>query len=160
MANHGTTTKYREGCKTGIGGRPCAKCRAAVAEQRRRQRAAKADKPRANHQAKPLTTPSSNVVSMPTRPSPPAEPPAPEPGPTVLAVRAELAMLPKAQQRPGIAAMCEAIAWCIDDDDMKAVRATNSRQLQSLLHELQGPRKKSGGRLATVSAMAGRRRAQ
>lgn len=144
--------------------------RADAAARQRRQRGRRPDKPRASHQRG-----AGNVVSLPTaqQPAPPAAEPVltecpvcgvwhagREMGPNERATCAELGLTPKAKLRPGIAADVITMAQQIDNPAMAAVRAQSSRQKQALLHELQGPRKKSGGRLATVSAMAGRRRAQ
>jgi hypothetical protein len=79
-------------------------------------------------------------------------------------VRDELACLPKAQERLSVAAQAISIARAMDNPEMQAGLATLSRQLQSLMTELQAQRKKSRGRLHVVSKMSApqqdRRRAQ
>ena len=70
--------------------------------------------------------------------------------------REECEMAPRAKDRPSIVAQAITLAQRLDDPDHAAATATNSRQLQALLKELQGPRKKMGTKLALVSQMAGR----
>jgi hypothetical protein len=135
MAAHGSLTEYRSGCR-------CPKCTAANREQKRRLRAAKPDKP-------------PNVVSLPTTVQPAAAPK--EPGPNEVAVRAECEILPKAAERPAIVAAAISVAQRLDDPAHAAMVARNSKELRDLLSELKGPKRKSGGRLATVSAMSNRR---
>lgn len=132
-------------------------CRAANAAARRRQRSAKPDAPRSSHAAKPKPDAPTNVVALPTHHKLDASP---DMGPNERATREECELAPKAKDRPSIVAQAITIAQRLDDPAMAAVAATNSRQLQALLKELQGPKKKLGGRMATVSAMAGRRVAQ
>lgn len=79
-------------------------------------------------------------------------------GPNEIATRRECELAPKALDRPSIVAQAITLAQRLDDPAMAAVAATNSRQLQALLKELQAGRKKSAGRLAVVSQMAGRGR--
>lgn len=73
--------------------------------------------------------------------------------------REELELTPKAKERPSIAAQAIVLAQRLDDPAFAAVAATNSRQLQALLKELQGPKRKSGGRLHVVEAMSRRKAA-
>jgi hypothetical protein len=68
-------------------------------------------------------------------------------------------MMPRAADRPSVVAQAIAVSQRIDDPDHAAAVATNSRQLQALMKELQGPRRKMASHLATVTAMS-RRRAQ
>lgn len=159
MAPHGTRTRYRSGCDAGPGGRPCAPCREAEAAAKRRSRARRPDAPRASHAAKPnATATATNVVSLPTTHRPDA--PTQEMGPNEIATRAEIEIAPRAKDRPSLAAQAITLARTLDRPDMAAASAQLSRQLQAVLRELQPGKKKSGGRLATVSAMAGRRVAQ
>lgn len=146
---HGVT-KYRNGCR-------CAICRAASASAKRERRAARPDKPRASHQAKPKT---GNVVALPGSAQPTTSLTPREMGPVERETRREVELAPRSDVRPSIAAQAIALARSIDDPSMAAVVATNSRQLQALLKELQTGKKKSSGRLQVVSQMAGRKRAQ
>jgi hypothetical protein len=127
-------TEYRSGCR-------CPKCTAANREQKRRLRAAKPDAPR-------------NVVSLPTTAQPVAAP-----GPNELAVRAQCEMMPRAADLPAIVQAAISVAQRLDDPDHAANTARNSHELRDLLSELQGPKRKSGGRLHQISAMSGRRQA-
>jgi len=151
MADHGTRTRYRNGCNDGPGGQPCTKCRAAEADAKRRQRAKRPDAPKG----------SLNVVALPTITQPPQAGTPPSMGPCEQGVRADLESLPRAAERQGIAAAAIALAQRIDDPGHAAMVARNSHELRNLMDQLSGPRKKSGGRLATISAMSGHhRRAQ
>jgi hypothetical protein len=62
-----------------------------------------------------------------------------------------------AEQRPGTVAQAITLAKILDDPQMKPMHPQTSRQLHTLLTSLDGPKKKSGGRLAMVSAMSGRK---
>ncbi|WP_139797790.1 hypothetical protein [Mycobacterium noviomagense] len=88
--------------------------------------------------------------------------PVQQPGPNELAVLAEVELLPRAAEHPAIVAAAITVAQRLDDPAHAAMTARNAHELRNLLGELKGPRKKTGGRLATVSAMAGKaaRRAQ
>jgi hypothetical protein len=82
------------------------------------------------------------------------------PGEVELAVRAQLADMPKTAERQGEAAAAIRLAQLLDNPDYYALAAQNSYKLHILLASLAGPRKKSGGRLtrlASVHAMTARR---
>ncbi|WP_231986597.1 hypothetical protein, partial [Mycobacterium sp. 852002-40037_SCH5390672] len=151
---HGAA-KYAKGCR-------CQICCAAVDrtdEQRkaeataakRNQRARRLDKPRASHAAK-----GSNVIALPGAQQLP--PPA-SPGLNELAMLAELELIPQAAEHPFIVQQLKDFARAMDNPQLDmGWRDRFSRQCQGLLKDLRSVRKKkSGGRLATVSAMAGRR---
>lgn len=137
---------YRGGCR-------CDECRSAVRDQRRKDRAARPTTP-----PKPkAATPRPNVVALPGTGQPVQQH---QPGPVEAAVRVELG--PLAESHPVIVAQCIAVAAKIDDPDHGAVIARNCNELDRLRAELRGPRKKLSartGQLATISTMAGRRKA-
>jgi hypothetical protein len=135
--SHGAT-EYRNGCR-------CAVCRGAEAARQRRYRAR-------NPNAQ-IRRP--NVVAFPA-----SSQPAAQPGEVEQAVRAQLADMPKAAERPGEAAAAIRLAQLLDNPDYYALSAQNTYRLHTLLTSLAGLRKKSGGRLtrlATVQAMTARR---
>ena len=135
---HGIT-EYRSGCR-------CNTCRAAAAQAKRRQRAARPDGPRG-----------ANVLALPTTVQP-AQTAEVGPGPVEAAVRAELG--PLAESHPVIVAQAIAVAAKIDDPAHAALIARNSNELDKLRAELRGPRRKMGARgnkLSVVNSMAGRR---
>jgi hypothetical protein len=117
-------------------------CRGAEATRARRYRARN---PRAQ-------TRIPNVVALPTSLQPDT---AAQPGEVEQAVRAQLADMPKAEQRQGEAAAAIRLAQLLDNPDYYALAAQNSYKLHTLLASLAGPRKKLAhrGRLATVAAM-------
>jgi hypothetical protein len=100
-----------------------------------------------------------NVVALPSKPATPEIPSAaPEIGPNEAGVIAECALMPRAADRPSVVAQAITIARRLDDPAHDAATATNSRQLQALMKELQAPVKKMRTHLATVSAMSNRGR--
>jgi hypothetical protein len=141
MAEHGTTTMYRNGCK-------CAECRAANAAAARKMRARNST---ARHRrARP------KVVALPTNTEMPDA--VIGMGPVERAVHDECDSLTRAADRPGILAMAYALGRRCDDPAHAAALATNTKQLQSLLAELQQSKKKiAPKRLAVVQAMTARR---
>ncbi|OBB99767.1 hypothetical protein A5782_21750 [Mycobacterium sp. 852002-40037_SCH5390672] len=72
---------------------------------------------------------------------------------------AELELIPQAAEHPFIVQQLKDFARAMDNPQLDmGWRDRFSRQCQGLLKDLRSVRKKkSGGRLATVSAMAGRR---
>ncbi|OMC44097.1 hypothetical protein A5745_16815 [Mycobacterium sp. IS-2888] len=77
-------------------------------------------------------------------------------------VRAECEAARNADTRQSVVSQALSLAKILDNPDLMSMWPTTSRQLQGLMKELQGPRKKSGGRgnhLATIGAMS-RRAAQ
>ncbi|PND54428.1 hypothetical protein CRM90_27910 [Mycobacterium sp. ENV421] len=74
-------------------------------------------------------------------------------------IRAEIEMAPKAKDHPGVVRMAITLAQEMDKPEMSNARIALSKQIQGLLKELDGPKKKSGGRMATISAMSGHRKA-
>lgn len=136
MAAHGTSTEYRNGCR-------CAVCKAGNTQRQR------------DYQARRSTPASPNVVEMPG-----VSRATPEIGFNEAAVIAQCENAPKAGDLPSIVAQARTLARILDDPSLMTYHATTSRQLQSLLATLQGPPKKSRGRLAAVQAMTANRNAR
>lgn len=86
----------------------------------------------------------------------PVEAAAPAMGPVETGVREQVAASKRAADLPAIVAAAIKLAQLIDDDDFAGQAAGNLIKLQKLLAELQSPKRKSGGRLAVVSAMSRR----
>lgn len=155
MADHGTLTRYRNGCHDGPGGKSCAPCRAANAAARRRLRA---KNPNARTSAQSVGK--GVVVAMPTPRQAPPEATPPVMGEVENAVREQCAAVEaKGDSQAGIRASAIKLASLIDDPNFAAQIGQNVAKLQKLLDALGKPKRKSQGShtLATVSAMAGRR---
>ena len=154
MADHGTLTRYRDGCTDGPGGRSCQKCRNEAAAAKRQQRARNAN---AQTVAQDFAKPA-KVVALSTSSR---QQPQTGIGPVESAVRSEFAAIANTHQV--LFAQACAIAAKMDDPDHGAVISRNSAELDKLRAELLGPKRKMGARgnrLAEVSAMSSRRRAQ
>jgi hypothetical protein len=133
---------YRGGCR-------CVKCKAAHAAKARQDRAR--DPVARTRRSKPKIA---SVVALPANPEMPDAPT--KTGRNEQAVREEVDMLERAVDRPSVVAAAITLAQRLDDPAHAAMSATNSRQLQSLMSELQAPRKKlasRGRRLAIVQSM-------
>jgi hypothetical protein len=141
MAAHGTTSEYRSGCR-------CVKCKAANTAAARRHRArnavARTRRARPKVVGLPVTGMADAVIGM---------------GRNERAVRDECENLERAVERPTVVAQAITVAQRLDDPACYAMAATLSRQLQSLMQELQVPKKKlAPKRLAVVQAMTNARR--
>jgi len=147
MAQHGTATMYRNGCR-------CNDCCASNAKRGRDYRA--------KNPTRRGTRGARNVVAMPTQPTPqPVPQPPNELGDNEAAVIAQCEQLGKAAaEKPSLVAQAKTLARILDRPDLMPMHATTSRQLQALLASLDGPKKKSRGRLAAVQAMTPRKAAQ
>jgi hypothetical protein len=144
MARCGTTTRYRDGCR-------CVKCKAANSAAARRVRARNS-----TVRARRSKSKIASVVAMPTNPQSPGM--GSEMGRCERAVRDECDTLERAVDRPSVVAAAIVLAQRLDDPSHAAMSATNSRQLQSLMSELQVPKKKlAPKRLAAVQQMVARR---
>lgn len=147
---HGIT-QYRNGCR-------CAVCTESARRAKQRQRAAKAKPHMLPESLRPAPAPAEsapNVVAMPKATSPVE---AAAMGDNEAGVRAQCAASRLAADRPGTVAQCITLSKILDNAELAAMWPTTSRQLQSLLATLDGPRKKThGSQLAVVSKMAGRR---
>jgi hypothetical protein len=129
---HGTSTAYRDGCR-------CPACRAGNTQRGR------------DYQARRAAT--QNVVPI-AQPKTRTSAPPPEPlGDNELAVIAQCDQLPKAAEKQSIVAQAKALARILDNAELISMWPTTSRQLQSLLATLDGPPRKSRGRLAAVQSM-------
>lgn len=155
VANHGTVTKYRS-CTAGPGGKPCQPCKDAAAAAKRRLRARK---PSANTSAQGVKKFAANVVAMPNRGQAPETSAQPRPpGEVELATREQCdAATQRGDNQAGIKAAAIHLARLIDDPDFAAQAGGNIAKLQKLLAQLGPPKKKSKGRLQTISAMSGRK---
>jgi hypothetical protein len=140
MKPHGAT-QYRNGCR-------CAVCRGAEAARQRRYRAR-------NPNAQ-IRGPKPNVVALPSRGEPTAPQIAPN-GEVEQAVRAQLAGMPKADERQGEAAAAIRLAQLLDDPSYFALASQNSYKLHTLLKDLGTPKKKSRGRLQAIESMYNRK---
>jgi hypothetical protein len=143
VADHGTTTEYRNGCR-------CQPCRNAEAAKKRRQRASA------------LTGGATDgaVVRLVLSTGQPArktkavsKPKAKVVGPNEQAVLDQCAASPLAADQPATVAQAVSLAKILDDEACKAMWPTTSRQLHALMLALRAPQKKSRGRLARVQAM-------
>jgi hypothetical protein len=65
-----------------------------------------------------------------------------------------------AADKPAIVSQAKTLARILDDPTLMPMHASTSRQLQALLASLDGPKKKSRGRLAAVQAMTPRKAGQ
>jgi hypothetical protein len=81
-------------------------------------------------------------------------------GDNELAVIEQVERMPKAPERPSIVAQAKTLARIMDDPALRPMHATTSRQLQALLTSLDGPVRKSRGRLYAVRQMTERKAAQ
>jgi hypothetical protein len=153
---HGHPIGYKRGCP---------KCDAA---QSKKSKTPAARRARADARQRQLATRArrlvgtksegGNVVALPTRPQTP-HPAAPfKIGENEAAVIEQCANSKLADTKPSIVAQCRALARILDTNELMTIWPRTSSQLQALLKDLDGPKKKTaGGRLAQVSAMAGRR---
>lgn len=138
---HGTDGAYRGGCR-------CVKCKAAHAAKAREERARNpVIRARQSGQAK--------VLALPTHPQPVNA--ATVVGPNEAAVREQCEASPKAADMRGTVQQACTLAKILDTPDYAPMHAQVSRQIQALLTSLEGPKRKSKGRLAVVQAMTARR---
>ena len=144
--------------------RDCAEC-AAVSQARRatpeakRQRADARQRQQATRAGRLLGLAANEpdggtIVALPTRAAA-----APTIGENEQAVIAQCEMSKQAEVKPGIVTQARTLARILDAPELMTIWPRTSSQLQALLKELDGPRKKSSGRLIQVSAMAGRKAA-
>lgn len=135
----------------------CSVCRAASTAAKARQRANRAAKPRTplSESLRPASKPATpKVVALPsiTRQVEASM------GENEAGVRQQCANSRLSGDRPGTVAQCITLSKILDNPDLAAMWPTTSRQLQSLLATLDGPRKKmKASHLSTISAMAGRK---
>jgi hypothetical protein len=124
-AKHGTRRRYVEGCR-------CADCTEANRLYFRQRRAGESP---------------AVVVSPPQEPS--------GPGPVESAVVIELATLPAATDRPGLAQMALALARILDNPKAVSSQPPAARMLTTLLERLRlSSARAHRGRLAVVRAMS------
>jgi hypothetical protein len=140
---HGTEGGYRL-CH-------CVKCKAAHAAHAREVRARNAQARTRRSKSK------SRVVALSTVPQSVSA--APEPGENELAVRQQIEDSPRAAEKPGTCSQAITLSKILDNPTYAPMWATTSRQLHALLLSLDGPRRKSTGKLFVVQQMV-RRAAQ
>lgn len=143
MAGH----SYASGCR-------CDECRAKHAKRQRDYRAKNAKTRNIPHSSMRRRT---NVIAMPTTQQPQA-PAALVVGANEAATKAQCEMSKKADEMPSVVQQCISLSRILDDPAQSPMWPTTSRQLQALLTQLAGPKKKSGGRLASVQSMTRRDR--
>ncbi|CQD10646.1 hypothetical protein BN000_02200 [Mycobacterium europaeum] len=155
---HGHAIGYQRGCEL---------CEQKVREHRatpaatvaRRRASADAqqrrDATRAGRLAGLSSSEGGKVVAMPTRTQ--NQPAAVTPGANEAAVIEQCAMSKLADAKPGIVSQARSLARILDTKELMTIWPRTSSQLQALLRELDGPRKKMAPRLATISTMAGRK---
>jgi hypothetical protein len=137
---HGHPTGFQRGCE---------KCEAAAKERRS---SPQAKREAADRRTKDKATRAGRLIPLPTgtRSAPAAI------GFNEAAVREQCEQSPKGSERPGTVAQAITLAKVLDTPELQTIHAQTSRQLHALLLSLDGLKKKSGGRLAAVQAMAGR----
>jgi len=156
---HGHAIGYQRGCE---------QCEQKVREHRatpaaRRERADARQRHQATRAGRllgPSASEDGNVVAMPTRTQ--TQPTTTAPGENEQAVIAQCEMSKLAASRPGIVSQARTLARILDTKELMTIWPRTSSQLQALLKDLDGPKKKSAGRLIQISAMTGanRRKAQ
>lgn len=137
MAEHGGATRYRDGCR-------CDLCRRGNAERQRTRRARDV-----NAHARVAANPT-NVVEIKSKPT---DPQPKTMGANEIAWLEQVELSGRAEQLPVIVSQGATLSRILDNPEMAPMHATVSRQLDALYARLQGPKKKSGGRLASISAM-------
>lgn len=125
---HGRS-RYNAGCR-------CGQCRASQREYQRNRRA-------------------KQLHPVPDIPGVPAGDESTSPGPVATAVAAELAGLPAADERPGLAAIALRLAELLDDPQAMPHFAAAAGRLVDLLQRL-GKSSHRRGRLTAVRDMTGR----
>lgn len=139
MANHGTRTRFNQGCTDGADGSACDPCKKANRDYFKKYGQDK--------KAEKLGT----VTNLPSAKS--DKEPLPEIGPCEAAVIKTLEGVPAAANRPDLVASARAMAKLQDNPLYAAQQTAASKQLQALMTELmKGTERK--GRLATVRQMS------
>ncbi|MBF4194656.1 hypothetical protein [Mycolicibacterium phlei] len=139
MDNHGTRSRYVQGCTDGPDGRACEACRKA-----------NNDYLKARRQKKNAEKYGGKVAVL--KPQAPAVP-EPEIGPNEAATLEELAKLPNADARPGLRQVALTLARLLDSPLAIAQHPQAAGRYTEIMRELRkGAEKK--GRLAAVRQMA------
>lgn len=166
---HGTVKRYRQGgCDdlnggmAGVGAR-CADCKSAMSQWNSQRGAGIAPEQRRPADAVGNVTSMaehkrSNAAPTQSNSQPNASPPARLAGATERAVLKQLA--PYQEANPIRYELALSAARILDDPERTNIHDKHSKILEDIVEKLTAKKKtKSGGRLATVSAMAGRRSA-
>jgi hypothetical protein len=143
MAEHGTTTRYRDGCR-------CENCRAA---NRRKARRSYENRRAPETAPEPEVTDSAKVLQMKPNQTPAT---GDGMGETEQAVRAEFSRRDPDNEHPVERALAIRLSQVLDNSRQMDKYSAASKELNALRTSLFGERRrKSGGRLSKVSRMAG-----
>jgi hypothetical protein len=139
-------SSYAHGCR-------CSVCRAAGTAAKRKQRANKARVHQLSESLRPAPKPvAPKVVELPT-----SQQQVDTMGLNEQAVREECELSKSADTRQSVVAQAISLARILDDDRLMSMWPMTSKQLQGLMKELQGTKRKINRNLVVVSKMAGRR---
>ena len=141
MADHGTRTRYNEGCTDGPEGKACDPCRKANRDYFKKYgQDKKSEKIGTVTKLKPAKEAGNTPAEWPI-------------GPTEQGVIAVLTNVPAAEKRPDLVASARAMARLQDNPLYAAQQTAAAKQLQLIMDQLlKGSEKK--GRLAAVRQMS------